>query len=114
MDFIGTIRIGGAPCSFKLLRNNGQFGVYEKAYPGGRITYLIVRLPSVRVRTEHRASAVAEFQDAERALATFERWRQDPLLTKPYRKKQAPDPVQTELALEFSAQINRKNPKSPR
>jgi hypothetical protein len=104
MEPVDLIPVGTVH-SFELLKDGDQFAVYKKSYQNGtgKISYIIARIPSLRAYSQPPASALMEFGDKSLALATFERWKQDPLLVSPKRarKKLSLDPAQTFLNLEF-------------
>ena len=88
---------------FALLQRRGGYGLFRKAYKDGtdRISYIIALVPPIQARGAPPSSVLAEFASEAEALRVFARWKADPLLTKPARrkKKRLPDTRQIELPL---------------
>src|SRR6516162_5240859 len=92
----------GVLCAFDCLVSDGKFGVFRKIYPNsGRVSYTIAPVPSIRARDEPPATILHEFDTEAEAVHVFSRWKEDPLSAQRVRrkKKQPPDPAQTELNL---------------
>jgi hypothetical protein len=90
----------GVVYDFKLLMGDSGVGVYRKQYRG-RTSFIIAPIPPVRAYSEPPTSVLREFATEAEAIQTFIRWKQDRLASQPIsrKKKQAPDPAQSELAL---------------
>jgi hypothetical protein len=86
---VGVIR------AFELLKDDGVFGVYRKVYRDdtGRVSYMIVRQPSLKTPTEPPASVLKEYEDETGVLLAFEHWSQSVLPPRLARKRQMRPPA---------------------